>query len=157
MIHASILGLLVWKLIEVKPDLFAPLSLQPSRWRELDLEYLSLDPDPLLFLLKLFGDLYIGITPVRFIQSWPTIFPHFLRVPRPPAGILLVKAAKVEWVEGLGKDYLSAALNLINRLQSDSLSTRPLYLKLPFSPLRNIFLGCFYKKNIFYWNICSHH
>ena len=45
------LGPLVWKLIEVGPDLFAPLSLRPRREREVDLSVL--DPDPRRFLLKL--------------------------------------------------------------------------------------------------------
>ena len=49
--HFKTLGLLVWKLIEVEPNLFALLSLQPRRERDLDLG--SLDLDPRLFMLKL--------------------------------------------------------------------------------------------------------
>ena len=56
--HFKTLGLLVWKLIEVEPNLFAPLSLQPRREQDLDLG--SLDLDPRQFMLKLtLGDLFL--------------------------------------------------------------------------------------------------
>ena len=62
--HFKMLGLLALKLIEVDPNLFAPLSLQLRLEREMDL--VSLDPDPRLFLLKLtLGDFFLLESPLR--------------------------------------------------------------------------------------------
>ena len=117
--HFKMLGLLALKLIEVDPNLFAPLSLPPRLEREMDLVSGS---SSIPVKTNIGGFFPIGITPQRFIPSF-SVPRSVLGVPWPTVVILVVKtlSCKSRMSGGGRKDCLSAALNSLKLLPSDSL------------------------------------